>query len=214
MPGVDPCRQVVAAIEDAAAEPEGVRAGAQVAPVPQGGDRGAQQLGGFADGEQLGRGRGGVVAAGDLVGPGGLRGLGGHGWVVSCRRREFVAVGDSPPPTSSVDLRFSSCTSRALPGAGRGSAWGHRRGARPAPGDGVREAGCDGDPPEVGGACSGPSVLLPFSCSARSPGRPRSRWRPARPTAPDLGRPPVPAVPRGARSRAARLPPGSRPART
>src|SRR3712207_9489183 len=111
MPGVDPCTQVVAAIEDAAAEPEGVRAGAQVAPVPQGGDRGAQQVGGFADGEQLGRGRGGVVAAGDLVGHGGLRGVGGAGGGGRGRKGGFLAVGVSPQPTSSVELLFSSsCT--------------------------------------------------------------------------------------------------------
>src|SRR3712207_7783306 len=65
--------------EDAAAEAEAVRAGAQVAPVPQGGDGGAQQLGCFGDGEQLGRGLGGVITVGVLVGHGCLRGSTGVG---------------------------------------------------------------------------------------------------------------------------------------
>ena len=65
--GVDPGVQVVAAVEDAAAEAEAARAGAQVSPVPQGGDGGAQQFGGFGDGEQLG------LVAGWRVGHGWLR---------------------------------------------------------------------------------------------------------------------------------------------
>src|SRR4051794_18696258 len=51
---VDPGVEIVAAVEDAAAEPKAGRAGAEVAPVPEGGDRGPQQLGGLGDGEQLG----------------------------------------------------------------------------------------------------------------------------------------------------------------
>jgi hypothetical protein len=66
-PVVDPRAEVVTAVEDAAAETEAARAGAQVAPVAEGGDRGAEELGGFGDGEQFG------VAAGGMVGHGGLR---------------------------------------------------------------------------------------------------------------------------------------------
>ena len=67
MLGVDPGVQVVAAVEDAAAEAEAARTGAQVSPVAQGGDGGAQEVGGFGDGEQVG------LAADGGLGHGGLR---------------------------------------------------------------------------------------------------------------------------------------------
>ena len=42
---VDPRVKVVAAVEDAAAETEAARAGAQVAPVAEGGDQGSCKVG-------------------------------------------------------------------------------------------------------------------------------------------------------------------------
>src|SRR4051794_32857633 len=63
---LDPRLEVVTAVEDAAAEAEATRTGAQVAPVPQGGHRSAEQLGGLGDGEQFGLAAGGIV---------------GHGWL-------------------------------------------------------------------------------------------------------------------------------------
>src|SRR3712207_7028437 len=60
-----PRLEVVTAVEDAAAEAEAAGAGAQVAPVPEGGHRSAEQLGGLGDGEQFGLAAGGVL---------------GHGW--------------------------------------------------------------------------------------------------------------------------------------
>ncbi len=54
MLGVDPGVQVLAAVEDAAAEAEAVRAGALVSPIPEGGDGSAEEFGGFGDGEQVG----------------------------------------------------------------------------------------------------------------------------------------------------------------
>ena len=68
--GVDPGVEVVAAVEDAAAEAEAGRAGAQVPPVAERGDGGPQQFGGLGDGEQRMCGPGGVVAVGRLVGHG------------------------------------------------------------------------------------------------------------------------------------------------
>src|SRR4051812_36320927 len=64
----DPGVQVVAAVEDAAAEPEAAGAGVAVPPVPQGGDGCAQRFGCFGDGEQLG-----VVAVGVV----------GHVWLLA-----------------------------------------------------------------------------------------------------------------------------------
>jgi hypothetical protein len=61
---LDPRLEVVAAVQDTAAEAKAARAGAPVPPVPKRGDGGAQQQGGFGDGEQLGRGLGGVIRAG------------------------------------------------------------------------------------------------------------------------------------------------------
>ncbi len=72
--GVDPGVEVVAAVEDAAAEAEAGRAGAQVASVAQGGDGSAQELGGLGDGEQRRGGLEDVVAARGLVRHGWLRG--------------------------------------------------------------------------------------------------------------------------------------------
>src|SRR4051812_9746352 len=96
----DPGAQVVAAVENAPGEAEATRSGVAVAPEAQGGDRGAQQFGGFGDGEQLGFG--GVV---------------GHGWLqgrVGCRRpctyrrRRFGPFADTPEPTSAVLLQSPS----------------------------------------------------------------------------------------------------------
>src|SRR3954468_3541797 len=66
--GVDPCVEVVAAVKDAAAEAEAAGAGAEVAPVAEGGDGGAQHFGGFGDGEQVGVGTGGGGGHGGLPG--------------------------------------------------------------------------------------------------------------------------------------------------
>src|SRR3954452_364897 len=51
---LDPRLEVVAAVEDAAAQAEAARTAAKVPPVPEGGHRGAEELGGFGDREQFG----------------------------------------------------------------------------------------------------------------------------------------------------------------
>jgi hypothetical protein len=51
---LDPAAEVVAAVEDAAAESEAVRADVEVPPVAEGGDGGAEEVGGFGDREQFG----------------------------------------------------------------------------------------------------------------------------------------------------------------
>src|SRR3954453_3033032 len=51
---VDPRLEVVARVEDAAAQAETAGAGAEVPPVPQGRDGSAEELGGFGDREQFG----------------------------------------------------------------------------------------------------------------------------------------------------------------
>ena len=61
---VDPGAQVGAAVEDAPAESEAVRAGAEVSPVPEGGDGGAEHVRGLGDGEQLGLVVGGGIGVG------------------------------------------------------------------------------------------------------------------------------------------------------
>jgi len=48
----DPILHVVQSVDDAAADAEAVRSGAEVSPVAQGGDRGADQVGGLGDREQ------------------------------------------------------------------------------------------------------------------------------------------------------------------
>src|SRR3954462_13687424 len=65
---VDPGTQVGAAVEDTPPESEAGRAGAQVSPVPAGGDGRAEHLRGFGDGEQLGLVIGGGVGHGWLPG--------------------------------------------------------------------------------------------------------------------------------------------------
>src|SRR6478752_1170024 len=69
---VQPCEHFVAPVAHAAADAEAARSGAQVAPVAQGADGGAEQFGGFGDGEQIRFGRGGR----GCVGQGGVSGWG------------------------------------------------------------------------------------------------------------------------------------------
>src|SRR3954467_3072681 len=92
--GGDPCVEVVAAVKDAAAEAEAAGAGAEVAPVAEGGDGGAQQYGGFGDGEQGGAGACNGVGHGCLLNGSGVVGR------YAYRRRGFRPFGDTPPPTS------------------------------------------------------------------------------------------------------------------
>src|SRR3712207_7854539 len=63
----------------------------QVPPVPQRGDRGAQQEGGFGDGEQLG----GAIGARGRVGHGCLRRLDGCGRLPSPRDRKSTRLNSS-----------------------------------------------------------------------------------------------------------------------
>src|SRR4051794_5693514 len=101
------------------------RAGAEVAPVPEGGDRSAEQLGGFGDREQC------KFSAGGVVGHGWLRGAARAWWTLHCRRRSFAAIADSLQRVAAVLLRFFSC------GGGRnGGAWPHE-GAGQRPGRGA-----------------------------------------------------------------------------
>jgi hypothetical protein len=51
--GVDPLVDVVGAVEDAAAEADAAGSGAEVAPIAQGGDGCAEQVGGVGDGEKV-----------------------------------------------------------------------------------------------------------------------------------------------------------------
>src|SRR5690348_13635840 len=64
---VDPGAEVVAAVEDAAAEAEAGRSGAEVSPVAEGGDGGAEEFGGLGDGEQVGHVVAGLVGHGCLL---------------------------------------------------------------------------------------------------------------------------------------------------
>ena len=49
----EPLEDVGSPVADSPADPEAPWAGAEVAPVAQGGDGGAEQFGGFGDGKQL-----------------------------------------------------------------------------------------------------------------------------------------------------------------
>ena len=64
---MQPCEHFVAPVAHTTADAEAARSGAQVAPVAQGADGGAEQFGGFGDGEQIRLGRGGRGSVRDLV---------------------------------------------------------------------------------------------------------------------------------------------------
>jgi hypothetical protein len=94
-----------------------------------------------------------------------------------------MAVADSPQPTSSADLLFSSCRTSWAPEPGMQGACDRRLDAGTGAGDGVREVGLSGDLPVVGGLCSGSAVLL----QCPHPGGSRSGGYQPRLTAPRSG---------------------------
>src|SRR4051812_35881727 len=65
---VDPGMEILAAVEDPAADAEATWSGAEVPPVAEGGDGGAEEFGGFGDGEQVGLCVGGGLGHGCLLG--------------------------------------------------------------------------------------------------------------------------------------------------